>query len=287
LRPSRPNANCAGRDESRPYRFFHSFASPLMMRISEWISLAFLALFLFLSLVRRLPLRNRITIMALSMIGVVLIWVGLLYSVLRDWVPVLLMLIVYWQGGAFYRTPNEQLQKYLEAFERKFAFVQKISLHDFWEAAYFFCYPLVPTAVLALKLLHLSSHMDFFWTIVLPPTFACHLIVSFFPTLPPWESQMPQFNRISRKLNRIVVQHLSIRINTFPSAHVTASVAIALAILQLHLVAGLIFLFFAISITIATVVGRYHYTADAVWGILIAAAWFVFLAFLAPWRFNH
>jgi PAP2 superfamily protein len=246
------------------------------MRTSECVSIAFLTLFLFLSLVRRLPLRNRISVIVLSLIGFALLCIGLRYPPLRDWIPVLLMLIIYWQGGAFYTATNKKLQQYLEQFETKVSFLQKIPLHDFWEAAYFLCYPLVPAAVLALKLLHQSLQMDFFWMTVLPPTYTCHVIVSFFPTLPPWRSQsMPEFNRISRKLNWLVVQHLSNRINTFPSAHVTASIAIALAMLHLHLIAGLIFLFLAMSITLSTIVGRYHYTADAFWGMVLALIWFI------------
>ena len=242
----------------------------MRMRISEWVSIGFLTLFLCLGLVRK-----RIVVIVLSICGFGLIWVGIRFSTLRDWIPVFLMLIVYWQGGAFYTKSNAKLQNYLQQFEKKFAFLQKIPLHDFWEAAYFLCYPLVPAAVLTLKLLHQSSQMDFFWMVVLPPTFTCHVIVAFWPTLPPWETELPEFNRISRKLNWLVVQHLSNRINTFPSAHVAASVAIALAMLHLHMIAGLIFLFLAISITLSTIVGRYHYTADAIWGTVIAALWYL------------
>jgi PAP2 superfamily protein len=246
------------------------------MRSSEWVSTGVLALFLLLSFVRRIPFRNRFTIIALSLIGFALIRVGIHYYILRDWIPVLLMLIIYWQGGAFYTATNKKLQQYLEQFETKVSFMQKIPLHDFWEAAYFLCYPLVPAAVVTLKLLHQSSQMDFFWMTVLPPTYTCHVIVSFFPTLPPWKSQStPEFNRISRRLNWFVVQHLSNRINTFPSAHVAASIAIALAMLQLRLVAGLVFLFLAVSITLSTIVGRYHYTADAFWGMVLALIWLI------------
>jgi len=65
--------------------------------------------------------------------------------------------------------------------------------------------------------------------------------------------------------------------NTFPSGHVTSAVAIALVILALDLVAGMVFLWVAASITVATVVLRYHYAADALLGIALAVLAFAVL----------
>jgi membrane-associated phospholipid phosphatase len=151
----------------------------------------------------------------------------------------------------------------------------------YWEIAYFFCYPLVPGAIAVLYALNLRSSVDFFWTVVLPPTFLCHLIVSFYQTHPPWKflDCATQFGKI-RRLNFLVIRHASIQLNTFPSAHVAASMAVAFAMLSLHLLTGLIFLFLAISITAATVLGRYHYSADALLGFLLALGWFGIAALL-------
>ena len=245
------------------------------MRTSEWISVLFLASFTILALIRHLTAKKRLIIIALGISGIALIWLGIRQGQIRDWVPTVLMVVVYWQGGRFFSTPHKRLQQYLEEFETKFSFLDHERPHAYWEIAYFFCYPMVPGAVAMLYALDLTSEIDFFWTVVLAPTFLCHLIVSFYQTLPPWKYRGLSVEGFSRKINFLVIRHASIQINTFPSAHVAASMAVAFAMLHFHLFAGLIFLFLGISITIATVVGRYHYAADAVWGVVLAAAWYV------------
>jgi len=253
------------------------------MRTSEWISLLFLTLFTLLALIRHLPLKNRLIIIVLGISGMALLWFGIHQAQIRDWIPTVLMVVVYWQGGRFFSTPHNRLQQYLEKFETNFSFLDQKRPHVYWEIAYFFCYPMVPGAVATLYALELTSDIDFFWTVVLAPTFLCHLIVSFYQTLPPWKYRSLSVEGFSRKINFLVIHHASIQINTFPSAHVAASMAVAFAMLHFHLVAGLLFLFLGVSITIATVVGRYHYAADAVWGVVLAAGWYVITAVL----FHH
>ncbi|MCI0415815.1 phosphatase PAP2 family protein [bacterium] len=247
------------------------------MRTSEWICFAFLALFLVLGLIRTLPPRQRIRVMTLGICGMLLIWLGTIFTVLRDWIPALLMLFVYWQGGSFFSKTNEKLQAYLERFDQRLFAKLPVPVNLFWEIAYFFCYPLVPGAIATLYALNLRNQVDFFWTIVLPPTFLCHIVVSLYQTYPPWKFRDVSLPGSLRKMNFLVIQHASIQVNTFPSAHVAASVAIALAMLQIHWIAGLVFLFLAISITVSTVMGRYHYAADAVLGIFLALGWFVII----------
>lgn len=59
--------------------------------------------------------------------------------------------------------------------------------------------------------------------------------------------------------------------NTFPSGHVAAATACALILLRVApLWVGLVFLFLAISIALAAVLGRCHYAADAILGALVA-----------------
>ena len=245
------------------------------MRTSEWICFVFLGLFPVLSMIRPLPLRQRIRVVALGVCGVLLIWLGTNRAVLRDWIPAVLMLFVYWQGGSFFSRTNEKLQAYLERFDERFLLKLPVRINLFWEIAYFFCYPLVPGAIATLNALNLQSQVDFFWSVVLPPTFLCHFIVSFYPTYPPWKFRDVSLPGPLRKLNFLVIRHASIHVNTFPSAHVAASMAIAFAMLHLQWIAGLVFLFLAISITVSTVVGRYHYAADALFGLLLALGWYV------------
>jgi membrane-associated phospholipid phosphatase len=64
------------------------------------------------------------------------------------------------------------------------------------------------------------------------------------------------------RLNHGILRQASIQAITFPSGHVASSVAVALVLLRLEPWAGLIFLWIALSIAVATVVGGYHYAAD-------------------------
>jgi membrane-associated phospholipid phosphatase len=73
-----------------------------------------------------------------------------------------------------------------------------------------------------------------------------------------------------------VLRHGSIQVNTFPSGHAAGSVATALAVAAVSPAAGVIFGVIAAGIVIGSVVGRYHYAADSLAGVLVAvAAWLV------------
>jgi membrane-associated phospholipid phosphatase len=260
------------------------------MRASEWICLLFLSLFILLGVIRPLDLRKRFRVIGLGLAGILLITAATIYSVIRDWVPSLILLLVYWQGGSFFSQPHEKLQAFLLRMDQLFlaklhGFNDKHSAKGghfnlYWEVAYFFCYPLVPGAIAVLYVLKLRSGVDFFWTVVLPPTLLCHLIVSFYQTYPPWKFLNQESRGTIRRLNFLVIRHASIQLNTFPSAHVAASMAVAFAMLFLHPLTGAIFLLLAISITAATVIGRYHYAADAVLGFLLALGWYAIAALL-------
>ena len=250
------------------------------MRISEWICVSFLALFCIQALIRPVNNRNRLKVLGLGCAGLLLIFIGTTQSVIRDWVPIVIMLLIYWQGGSFFSKANSQLQNFLERFDEKLGLMNSPNCcNAFWEIIYFFCYPLVPAAVFTLYALHLRGNIDFFWTVVLPPTLLCHLFVSFFQTHPPWKVQkeQPARNGTLRRLNFLVIRYASIQMDTFPSAHVAASMAIAFAMLHLHWISGIVFLFLAIAIAISTVVGRYHFAADAVIGFFLALAWYLFI----------
>ena len=256
------------------------------MRASESICVLFLSLFILLGLIRPLHFQKRLRVMGFGIAGILLVVLGTSYPLIRDWVPAVILLFVYWQGGSFFSKPHQKLQAYLlridELLLAKWTDLNN-GTHDaheprcnvYWEIAYFLCYPLVPGAIVTLYALNLRSSVDFFWIVVLPPTFLCHLIVSFYQTHPPWKilNQESPHGTV-RRLNFLVIRHASIQLNTFPSAHVAASMAAAFAMFHLHLIFGIVFSFLAISITAATVIGRYHYAADALLGFLLALGWY-------------
>ena len=72
-----------------------------------------------------------------------------------------------------------------------------------------------------------------------------------------------------------MLDRASVQWNTFPSGHTAASVATALAVGSSIPLAGIVLGVVAVSIAIGSVVGRYHYTADAITGALVAVLAFV------------
>jgi membrane-associated phospholipid phosphatase len=78
-------------------------------------------------------------------------------------------------------------------------------------------------------------------------------------------------------LNLFIVKTASIRLNTFPSAHVAVSVAAGLVLLRLAPLAGIIYLWLSLSIAVGAVVGRYHYALDAFTGAALAATIFLLM----------
>jgi membrane-associated phospholipid phosphatase len=77
-------------------------------------------------------------------------------------------------------------------------------------------------------------------------------------------------DRAVRRAAAQMVEHLTIRANTFPSGHVAGSLAVGFALVDTMPVTGAALLTLAVSISIATVVGRYHYVIDAFAGAALA-----------------
>jgi PAP2 superfamily len=268
----------------------------------EWLSLGY---FLFITIFSRLrPLTGfqKIRILQIGVTGILLLIVTVVMDevlrssftrLFRNLLPALLMVLAYWQSGNFYIGPNERLQQKLLELDNKIARLfgnlyygkaWKKWMDAYLEFAYLFCYPMVPLGVVVFYLMKLEPFVQQFWLIVLPPSYACYAAVAFVQTLPPRSVEQsvresPE-SRSIRKFNLGIILHASIQINTFPSAHAAASMAVALALLYFAPAAGWIFLWIAISIGIAAAVGRYHFTADVVLGTAIALFWFLIYRFV-------
>jgi hypothetical protein len=92
------------------------------MRPSEWIQSGFATLLAIAAWVYPITVRLRLAIRLLAACAVVAVATARVSdyifppveaSVLRDWLPVLLMLIPYWQSGQFFKGPNEKIQAWL------------------------------------------------------------------------------------------------------------------------------------------------------------------------------
>src|SRR6266516_834810 len=258
------------------------------MRFYEWITLGYYLALVLLGWHRSLPWRRRAKVTGIAIAGLAGMWISVVSgSVIRNWLPVLLIPLAYGQAGQFVLPVNLTFQMTLQKFDQKplLAFIRfsiKSAGRRYWslvlEFAYLFCYPLVPCGLAALYLTGMARFAEEFWNIVVPPAYVCYATFPFVQTLPPraienaavWQ---PQQSRI-RTLNLFVLRHVSIQANTFPSGHVAASLAIALELTRLAPTIGSIFLCFAIGIAAGAVIGRYHYVVDVLLGMALAVVSF-------------
>lgn len=267
------------------------------MRISEWIQAGFATIIAIAAWIRPLPTRRRsaITLLAGSVIFAVILAhfsVRVLAphqaSILRDWLPVALMLVPYWQTGQFFMGPNERIQARLVEIDRWLLNLippvtgtsgryTRLSM----EWAYMFCYPLVPLGLSVLYAAGLRQYASTYWFIVLVPTYLCYAITPFVPALPPrsitGKQRIAPAQNTGRVMNLWILRHGSIQAISFPSAHVASAVAISFVLLRFVPIAGVIFLIVSFGIAIGAVVGGYHYAIDVLIGALMAlvivAAW--------------
>jgi len=241
---------------------------------------------------RPLSLRKRLEIVVIGTAGIGLTLVAAcipqrtvspVAPVVRDFLPALLMLFVYWQSGRFFVRPNEWIQEFLLQQDEKYLGPvlrrepgKSIPswLANYLELAYLFCYPLVPLGIVVLYLTGKKELANDYWSIVLLSTYFCYVLLPFIQMLPPRmlnprTGTIPDPDQI-RLLNLNILDNLSIQVNTFPSAHVASTIAASLALVGSLPVVGMIFLVVSLSIACGAVMGRYHYAADAVLGIIIA-----------------
>jgi len=214
---------------------------------------------------------------------------ALAVSVVRDWLPAALVLLVYWQAGEFFMQVNQRFQDRLERIDARMAapllhWLARSYLGKwtaaYLELAYLLCYPMIPMSIGTLYLLRLARHADSFWIVVLVSTYLSYGMLPFLQTLPPRMLAEPWLEPLPlspvRRFNLWILRHASIHANTFPSAHVAASTAAALVLASLApWPTGLLFLAIAAGITLGTFAGRYHYSADAVVGSAVAVIVFI------------
>ena len=201
--------------------------------------------------------------------------------------PLVYLLAGYWLPAMVVRKPNIAIQASLlrcdhtlfgedglARFERRAPRL----LIEYLEAAYLLCYAVPLAGYLSLLVGgHSTATIDRFWTIVLLASFACYGLLPWMPTRAPRAIEPPRSATRSwiRKANLAVLDRASVQWNTFPSGHTAASLATALAVGTDMPIAGTVLAAVAVSIAIGSVVGRYHYAADALTGAAVAALAFV------------
>jgi membrane-associated phospholipid phosphatase len=200
--------------------------------------------------------------------------------------PALVLLGGYWLSGLLFVRPNVGLEAWLSAVDDRvlrrpgvLAWFGRApgAVREFFELSYLLVYLVVPAGAFTLAIAGHTSEVGRFWAVVLLAEFACYGMLPWVQTRPPRvlepESQAVSTPRL-RRLNLGIVNRASIQANTIPSGHAAGALATALAVGGVMPGAGAVFLVLALSIAVATVLGRYHYLVDSVLGVLVAvAAW--------------
>ena len=244
----------------------------------ERVTTAYFAYLAVVAIARRKP---RPAILSLAILATVFV-VGMPHVM-----PLVYLLAGYWLPAMVVRQPNVAIELGLLRFDHtlfgkdglaRFERHAPRLLIEYLEAAYLLCYA-VPLAGYISLLLggHAAATIDRFWTIVLLASFACYGLLPWMPTRAPRAIEpTPSATRSRiRAANLAVLDRASVQWNTFPSGHTAASLATALAVSTDMPFAGVALAAVAVSIAAGSVVGRYHYAADALTGAAVAMLAFV------------
>jgi membrane-associated phospholipid phosphatase len=204
--------------------------------------------------------------------------------------PLAFLLIGYWVPALLVRDPDLRLEQRLLDFDRKLFGARGLEeferraprvLIEYLELAYLLCYAAVPAGFACLLLAgHGADAIDRFWSMVLLASFICYGLLPWMATRAPRAIEPTRGATRSsvRRLNLAVLNRASVQWNTFPSGHTAASLATAFAVGIYMPVAGVVLAVIALSIAAGSVVGRYHYAADALAGAVAAIFAFVTVA---------
>ncbi len=247
-----------------------------------------------LAWMRPLPAARRlqITAIGLPMCGAILWLARNAGHVVRDWAPAAIILVGYYVSGRFFVRPSPTLERWLVAWDRRllgdpaarFARWPRPLLACL-EIVYMGCFLLVPAGFAALAATGRAALADRYWTLVVGAELGAFAPLSLVQTRPPWalERKAAPPRGVDGAIHRLAsraVRDFTINANTSPSGHVAGSLAVAFALLGPMPWVGAVVLLLAASISVACVVGRYHYVVDAlaggalalvVWGIVNAA----------------
>jgi membrane-associated phospholipid phosphatase len=221
-----------------------------------------------------------------------------LVSLLRDALPNVLILLAYRESGLFIKPdPTHHLDRVFVTWDiwllqghgwLPSCLLRSPGLEYYMEAAYLFCYLFVPLGFGCVLLRRPGNSPDQsadrtqmpdrFWTAVLGALFFSYVLYPYFPLTPPHQLFHDEPFSASgwlRNLNLWILSRYGVGASIFPSGHVAGVTATALAVRSIRPQLGVLFIAGALSITIATVYLRYHYTADALAGLLVGAVAFV------------
>jgi membrane-associated phospholipid phosphatase len=203
-------------------------------------------------------------------------------GVARDWLPVPLTFVAFREMELFVPA------LYTYRYEHEWIYWDKLLLQEWHlrsviqsagavipvllELCYFFVYGVGAYCVGLLFLRGYRTRVNRFLTIYLLGTLGAYALFPYFPSQPPrfaFPGVAPPVLTWIRQLNLWFLQKATIHSGVFPSAHVSSAFSCAwgmLLVLPERKRYGWCLLLYAISVSVATVYGRYHYAADVIAG---------------------
>ncbi|HLG95368.1 MAG TPA: phosphatase PAP2 family protein [Bryobacteraceae bacterium] len=209
------------------------------------------------------------------------------FSIARDWLAVALVLVAYREMDWFgYLSHDYHLEMRWIEWDRWFLYkagmqhaIESLGalVPLYLELCYLLVYAVGPFAVAVLYFERRRDLVNALLGVYLLGTLLSYALFPYFPSDPPrlvfGGSDMPNVVTAVRRFNLWIVNGYGIHSSVFPSAHVSSAFSAAWALLLLLPAKkrlGLGMLIYALSVSVATVYGRYHYLADVVAGFWIS-----------------
>jgi membrane-associated phospholipid phosphatase len=226
------------------------------------------------------------------------------FSIARDWIPLALTLVAYREMDWFSPLPrNYNLELRWLEWDRQLLYGAGLQraieglgalLPGYLELCYLLVYAVGVCAVAVLYAEERRELVNRLLLMYLAGTLLAYALFPYFPSDPPRTlfggSDMPNVVTPLRLLNLWIVGGYGIHSSVFPSAHVSSAFSATWALLWLlpdKKRLGFLMLAYAVSVTVATVYGRYHYAVDAATGFgvsVIAALTILLFALRRPRR---
>jgi membrane-associated phospholipid phosphatase len=208
-------------------------------------------------------------------------------GVLRDWFPLVLLLLAYREMGWF-RPPQHTptLEQSWIVWDR--LALRTWRLHDaieslgpflpaILEISYTLVYTIAPFAMAMLYIYGERRRADRFLFVFVLGVLLAYVQFPFWPSEPPRTvfpgEDAPSIQTVFRQFNWYLLGGYGIHTSVFPSAHVSGAFSAAFGMMRVlpeRPWVGRFLLVLAILIAVATVYGRYHYMLDAIAGFAMA-----------------
>lgn len=271
------------------------------LRVYEWVLLAFFTYIVLLSPL--FPARPNLRfqpVLILVTAAVVFFLLSALerayrsvyLSRFRDWLPTLFTLIAFREMELFLPVSFDRRleltwirwdQLLLSQWHGR-AIIESLGpvIPLYLELCYLLVYGLPFYCIAVLYIRDRRPYVDRFLTVYLAGTLLAYALFPYFPSQPPRivfpGMYAPQVTSAIQRLNVAILDAATIHVGVFPSAHVSSAFSAAwgmFLVLPKRKIFGWTTLAYAISVSLSTIYGRYHYAADVLAGFtvsLVAAA---------------